>query len=222
VLVAVFVPLAIVGVIVVLVVLFGRAREAGELSLQTLFRAYLYVASFVGVALFAFGAQALLNAGLAAAFGNDFVYGVVPADQRLQHDLQTDRQRADDVIRGVTFGAFGVLFWLVHWLARNRTGDHGTLQRAYLLLGTIVFGIAAGVLLPTGAYQALSAALVPSGPLAYRQGMGEAVSGGIVALVLWLLYLRIVLSDLPRNGRRWEFASRSAGAEAIPPDDAER
>ena len=63
---------------------------------------------------------------------------------------------------------------------------------AYLMLGTAMFGIATIVLLPTGIYQALSSALITSNPNTFRQAAGEALSGGLASLPLWLAYLWLV------------------------------
>jgi hypothetical protein len=223
--VAVFVPLAIAALLVFLVVLFvQRGRDGLELSSNTLFRAYLYVGSFAGVIVFAFGLAALLNAGLAYAAGGELVYGGTPVPARpavfcppgvvdcpqpptaeaiaVQQAAELDRRRAEDLVRGLTFAVFGAAFWLVHWLARNRPayGDQGPLQRAYFMLGTAVFGIATVVLLPMGLYQALSNWLVPRDPGFFRQGVGETLTAGVVSMVIWLMYLRLAAEGLRGSG----------------------
>ena len=90
-------------------------------------------------------------------------------------------------------------------------------------------------------YQALSFAIVPQDQFSFRQGAGEALSGGLAALPLWLAYLWLVQRAL--RGGSPVFAgrgglggppaepagvgarigpspsSRSAGAEARPPED---
>src|SRR2546430_1585503 len=66
------------------------------------------------------------------------------------------------------------------------------LHRAYLILGTAIFGIATIAFLPMGIYQALSFAIVPPDQFSFRPGAGEALSGGLAALPLWLAYLWLV------------------------------
>ena len=199
--------------------------------------------SFAGVIVAAFGFASLLQAGMAALFGNEFVYGAIQEEVRIQQTQQLDVHRAEDALRGVTFAVTGVGFWLMHWLARNRTGDHGPLQRGYLLVGAAAFGIATVALLPNGLYQALTLWLIPRAPQAFRPGVQDSLSGGLAAVVIWLIYLRIIVWDLPRTGRRREeFAvprepgppmeptvtharigprpsGRSASAEAVPPPE---
>ena len=60
------------------------------------------------------------------------------------------------------------------------------------MLGTVIFGVATIALLPYGIYQALSYVLVPAQAGVFRQGAGDALSGGLAALPLWLLYLWLV------------------------------
>jgi hypothetical protein len=80
---------------------------------------------------------------------------------------------------------------------------HG-LQRAYHLLGTVVFGIGAIALLPAGLYQLLANSLLTLPGDFFRQGVADTLTGGVISAVLWLLYLRAVLRDTrsadPRAG----------------------
>ena len=121
-------------------------------------------------------------------------------------------------------------------------GVHDGLQRAYHLLGTVVFGIGAIALLPAGLYQLLANSLLTLPGDFFRQGVADTLTGGVVSTVLWLLYLRAVLADTrggnpPRYFRTGpsgppaepapvgagigpEPGERSAGAEAQPPREA--
>jgi hypothetical protein len=232
--VAVFVPIAIIGVLVFLAVMFlQRGRDGTDIAPHTLFRSYLYIGSLAGVIVLAFGLAALLNAGLAYAAGNELVYGgnTGPVAPRLcpagvsdcpqpptlqeilaQQNAELDRRRAEDTVRGLTFTAFGGVFWLVHWLARNRTGtgDQGTLWRSYLLIGTAVFGIATVILLPLGLQQALTSLLVPRTAGSFRQGVGDSLTAGVVSLTIWLLYLRLAAEGLRAGGRTHGLVAPSA------------
>lgn len=264
-LLGVLTALAVLGGIVLLVVLFAqRSREGLDLSLRGLLRIYLYLASLAGVVVFAAGLAGILSYALAAGFGLDLVYGgPVPQPQpaiapapcppgatcpptemiRLPPDDRARRQ-GEDLVRGVTFLVFGGIFWGAHWAARRNLGraDAGGLDRAYLMLGTAIFGIATIALLPMGIYQALSFAVVPAQQTFYRQGAGDALSGGLAALPLWLAYLWLVLREL-RGDRGYYVAghgpggpppepspvgarigpapsARSASAEAVVPEDS--
>src|SRR5688572_18807414 len=270
----VLIPVAIVALIVIIgVIAFQRGTGGIDLSPQAMLRAYLYVGSFAGVIALAFGLSALLNGALASVVGNQIVYGgtPIPPIARLcpvgttcppvpdlaqiteRQRQESDRRRQEDLLRGLTFTVFGALFYGAHRTARRSiyppnvsVGTHGDgLQRAYHLLGTVVFGIGAIALLPAGLYQLLANSLLTLPGDFFRQGVADTLTGGVVSTVLWLLYLRAVLRDTgggygfsmvhptgpsappaegapvgamigPRPG------SRSAGAEAQPPQEFRR
>lgn len=270
-LVGVLIALGVLGAIGLLIVLFlQRGRDGVDLSLGGLLRVYLYLASLAGVIAFAIGLAGIFSYVLAAAFGLDLVYGgqpqrpfpaiapgcvpqpnftcppaVFPLPQPVFPDERIRRQ-TEDLVRGVTFVIFGGVFWGAHWWARRSLAvveERGIgLHRAYLILGTAIFGIATIALLPMGIYQALAFAIVPPDQFSFRQGAGEALSGGLAALLLWLAYLWLIQRALRAGpGRAWVVrgarsspptepagvgarigptpSGRSAGAEATPPEE---
>src|SRR5439155_23098782 len=118
--------------------------------------------------------------------------------------------------------------------------QHAGLRSAYLLVGTIVFGIGAIALLPIGVYQLIANVVLPRSTNFYQPGVAESLSGGLVSLGFWLIFLRAVVSDarggsprLYRTGPSGPPAEpapvgarigpgpgeRSAGAEAQPPQE---
>ena len=216
-------PAAFLGLLVVLAVFFFQRRESLDLSPRGLLRGYLYLASLAGIVTLAIGLGALANYGLAATFGTEVVYGGVPMarpaiapacppgdlrcvapteaqleQQRRSQKEQTEWRQSEDLLRGITFTAFGALFWGAHWGARRRVvgaGENGSgLRRAYLMLGAVLFGLVTIVMLPTGLYQALAAALIPAYEFGYRQP-ADSLGGGIAALPIWLVYLRELVTD---------------------------
>jgi hypothetical protein len=259
------VPIAIVAVIVIIAVLaFQRGREGIDLSGNTVVRGYLYLGLFAGVLALAFGFSALLNAALATMVGNEFVYGGTPPFPRCplgvdcpQPSVQVlvsaveglERRRLEDLVRGITFVLFGALFYIAHRWAfgalypRGTTTLHGDgLRRAYLLVGTVVFGVGAIALLPLGVYQVVANAVLPRSDNFFRPGVAESLTGGLVSLIFWLIYLRSVLRDARGGSPRFYRAGpsgppaeptpvgarigpgpgeRSAGAEAQPPQERE-
>lgn len=220
----VLVAVAIIGAVIGAVALLVRGgRGAIEFAPRNLVRIYLYIASMAGIIVLVVGLSGILTVGFAAAFGNGFVYGdssniaPVPAcgpttdpnvkcvpggqpDFTDQRRRELDRRRADDLIRGVTFTVFGALFWGAHFAARRgvMAADELTsgLRRGYLLLGTVIFGIATVILLPTGIYQALSYLILPTDTGVFRQGTGDTLPGGLVTLPVWLIYLWLVVRDV--------------------------
>lgn len=123
-------------------------------------------------------------------------------EQRQRERQERERRRAEDLIRGVTFASFGALFWGAHWAARRGfvgPEERGSpLWRAYLMLGTAIFGLTAVVTLPMGVYQALVNTLLPTSSEFggyYRPG-ADSLGTGLVSLVVWLVYLRLAVREL--------------------------
>jgi hypothetical protein len=211
---------AVLGGLVLVAVLFvQRGRDGVDLSIGGLLRAYLYLGSLAGVVVFAVGVAGILSYVLAAGFGLDVIYGgpvpqpaiapapcppntVCPPIEVFRSPIDDRvRRHGEDLVRGVTFLLFGGVFWVAHWLARRNLGraDEALsgLHRAYLMLGTAIFGIATIALLPMGIFQALSFAVMPTEPnVYYRPGAGDALSGGLAALPIWLAYLWLVLRTI--------------------------
>ncbi len=201
------VPIAVIGLVILIVVAVIQQRATPSEAASALLRTYLYVASLVGVVTLAFGLVALIDAIAAVLFGTTFVYGG-PVTTSAN---ATETRPAEDAVRGVTFAAFGALFWFVHWLARRRllNGDQGSQYRGYVLVGAAAFGISTVVFLPTGVYQALSNWLVARPAGSYYQPVAEALVSGLVSLALWLLYLRAALTSSRK--------ANAAGAEPAAP-----
>lgn len=233
---------AVVAVIVaVLVIFLQRGRDTFDLSLDGLLRAYLYVASLAAIIVFAAGVAGLIAYMLAAAVGLDFVYGgsypqpaIAPAPcppdaicPPVRAFLQPENdyrrfQQNQDLIRGVTFVIFGAIFWGAHWLARRslapRDERASGLYRAYLMVGTVIFGIATIALVPFGIFQALSFLIGSQQPGGFSPGVGETLPGGLAALPIWLVYLWLVLRTIRGGGRR-EFV-RGGGSSGPPAEPA--
>ena len=122
--------------------------------------------------------------------------------QRRQEKEGRDRRQSEDLLRGLTFTSFGALVWGAHWAARRGLdADEAAsgLRRAYLMLGTVIFGLATVIMLPTGTYQALSAAILPADQFAYRQP-ADQLGGGIACLPIWLLFLAMLRRDFRAGG----------------------
>ena len=219
----VLIPAAVLALIVFGFV--GLRGRGADMTPRGLLRFYLYLGSFAGVVLLTFGASGLLSAGLASAVGDDLVYGRPPEtfrplqpcppnipeceaararqaehpgiEQRKGFIEQRNRRRGDDLVRGITFTTFGALFWLLHFVARRRVAVmEEPLRRSYLMAGTVFFGLATIVLLPWGIYQAISYLVLPAAPDQFTPGVGDTLSGGLIALPIWLIYLGSLIKEL--------------------------
>lgn len=221
-------PIAVLAILVLLAVVFFQRRDAIDLSPRGLLRTYLYLASLAGIITLAIGLASLANYGIAASFGSEVIYGgspiakpaiarcppgvtgcsePSPADleqQRRQEGEQRDRRTAEDLLRGITFTAFGGLVWGAHWAARrglDAAEASSGLRRAYLMLGTVIFGLATVIMLPAGLYQALATAILPADQFSYRPS-ADSLGGGVACLPIWLLYLWLLRRDFRSSDAR--------------------
>jgi hypothetical protein len=234
------VPVAIVVVVVIIGILaFQRGRDGFELSSNNVLRGYLYLGLFAGVLALAFGFSTLLNATLATVAGNEFVYGGTPAFRGCPPGVDCpqppvavlvpaveglERRRLEDLVRGVTFVLFGALFYVAHRWAFGALYPRGSsvgvdrdgLRRAYLLVGTVVFGIGAIALLPMGVFQVIANAVLPRSANFYVPGVAESLTGGLISLIFWLIYLRAVLDDARGGGQTRYFRAGPSGPPAEP------
>jgi hypothetical protein len=213
---------SVLGIIVLVVVAFiQRGKEGVDMSPRTLLRAYLYAASFAGLIALVVGLAALLNWGIAATAGADVVYGgtprvpavvkpcpsgvsdcaqaTIPPEVQRQQDEQRRRQVGEELLRGITFTVIGGVFYGAHYMARRGVigadEPRSGLRRSYLMFGTAVFGLATIVLVPTGLYQLLANALLDTPSDVYRSGIADSFAPGLVSLMVWLIFLRLVVRE---------------------------
>lgn len=214
------------GTLAVLATFVVRGREIGwELSAETIYLLYVRIASLVALVVVAFGLADLLGAWLLT----------VP----LPGGYTTVRSPspAVDVIRGVTLALFGGAFWVLHvLLPRPAAPGAGLLDLAFLVVGTLTFGIATIVSLPGGLAAEIQSR---TSSLGVRT---EPLGAGLTALVFWAAHLWRLRGRMGGGGRgRGGSASggngppphpvgvgaplvrppdtRAAGALAIPPED---
>jgi len=220
-LLAVIIPIAILGVLVLgAVMFFQRGSAAIDASPRPLLRVYLYLGSLVSILVLVVGLAQTVT-GVLGAIAPDFTYGnseqpvppppvqvdaTTPPSIAPLRDLQdqNDRRTRESLLQGITSALAGALFWAVHWYGRRtlETAEERTssLRRGYYLLGTAIFGIASIVLVPMAVYNTLHWFLIPVAQFEFRPGAGESLAAAIVVVPFWILFLRIVLADY-RSGR---------------------
>lgn len=221
---------AVLAIAVLLVVLFvQRGREGIDLAPRVLLRTYLYAASFAGLVALVIGISSLLNWGIVQVAGPDVVYGGTPSSalvrkcppgavscvelpqdeldrRKRQQEEQRRREVGEELLRGITFTVIGGLFYGAHYAARRRIVGadeaRSALRRAYLMLGTSVFGLATIVLVPGGLYQLLANAVLQTPADVYRPGISDSFAPGMTSLVVWLSFLRLIVAEtrVARNG----------------------
>ena len=216
---------AAIGVGVYLVMNLRRG-EGLQVSLRALFQVYLYLLSIITLLLLVGGVGHLVRAGLASTLGNDFSYNAPFAEplfryapgeeppakltdeeeaERLQ-DAQERREQGlqrefeEGLLRGISFTVFGGILWGAHIWGRRRIEtaeeQRGFLNRIYLFLLLVIFGIITITSLPSAAFEALRFYILDNDDLFKGSPPGGALATALVSLPIWLLYLRGMIRSI--------------------------
>ena len=130
-------------------------------------------------------------------------------EERRQQDAKNQeerdrlgRERAFDegLIEGISFAIIGALLWAAHMAGRamtERPEDRaGPLNRVYLVLLTVIFGIITIVSLPQAVFETLRYAVLD--PVSRDHEPGEKLALSITALPIWLIYLWYTIRSIRR------------------------
>lgn len=117
-----------------------------------------------------------------------------PQEQEAARQKSLDRSFREGLLNGLSFTIVGGLIWGVHLYGRRRLEREGVeagwLRRLYLVALLLTFGILTLTSLPGAVFDTLRYYLLEASPDFYRRPPGESLSTGLVALPLWLYYLR--------------------------------
>jgi hypothetical protein len=213
---------AIIGA-VVYIVLRLRSGEPFLISLGFLLRVYLYMASLISLLVMMSGLTGLANAGLSQAFGEEFSYRPEnisrPApprtpgeDLQLPTEEETQQLRDEGLARAVRRGvidgisttlAAGLLF-AAHWGGRRalespEERQQAYLNRIYVFLLLVIFGVGTIVNLPQAIVQSITFGMESGSEELFRQPPGSNLATALVFIPFWLYYLANVLRQVRRG-----------------------
>ena len=121
------------------------------------------------------------------------------AEQEALQKEQEDREEKglkrafqEGLLKGLSFTFFGGILWGAHvWGRRKIETDEerktSLMSRVYMLVLVLIFGIITVSSLPSGAFESLRFYVLDQD---FRQPPGEKLATAIVALPIWLLYLK--------------------------------
>ena len=105
--------------------------------------------------------------------------------------LGLDRAFDEGLIEGISFALIGALVWAAHMAGRRwiegPEDRAGPLNRIYLILLTVIFGVITIVSLPQAVFETLRYAVLDTG--GRDDAPGGALALSITALPIWLIYL---------------------------------
>ena len=208
---------------VVYVVLRLRAGEPFLISLGFLLRVYLYLGSLISLLILMSGLAGLANAGLSQAVSREFSYRPEsvfrPApirepgtemEKRTADDIQQEREdglsRAAQrgIIDGISTTLVAGLLFAAHWGGRRalespKERRGGYLNRVYVFLLLVIFGVGTIVSLPQAIVQSITFAVESESKESFRQPPGSNLATALVVIPFWLYYLGTVLRQVRRG-----------------------
>jgi len=215
--------LAFVSFVVAAIVYFRSEREPEPLQRRFLPRFYAYAMLFISSLILLIGGGLLLKAALSYPLGMEFSYRGQPIYAEVDPGMvqwkpppfegieYREEERLRDLLNGAAFLVMGGLFLALHRALRNRVESRedrplSFLNRAYLMMSGVVYGVLSLVMLPTGLYQLIEFYFVPRGDPEQTIWSwpipGDTLGYALVALVLWLWILPQLFRSL--GGERLE------------------
>jgi hypothetical protein len=212
---------AVIGAIVY-VILRLRSGEPLLISMKLLLRVYLYLASLVSLLVLMNGLAALVNVGLSQGFGREFsyqsesVYRPAPIREPAKElepptEEETKQQREEGltlavrrgVIDGISTTLVAGLLFAAHWAGRRALESpeerrRGYLNRIYVFVLLVIFGVGTIVSLPQAMVQSVTFAMESGSEEPFRQSPGHDLATALVFISFWLYYLVTLLRQVRR------------------------
>ena len=214
---------------VIYYVIRARSGEAVSFPLRLLFRAYLYIISIISIVILVVGGASLVRAGLGATLGKEFSYSsayikfvprpvvpeetpkeLTPEEEEVQLESGLDRAFKEGILDGLSSIVVGALVLGLHMWGRRRLESEedrtSMLNRVYLILLLVIFGIVALTALPMAINDTLRYYILDLDEFS-RVVPGSRLAMAIVTVPVWAYYLYATLRAL----RREEATAPAAG-----------
>ena len=180
-----------------------RGGSSIRLDFRSVIRGYFYIVILGSIGLTGLGGLSnLIQVGLGETFGNDFSYGhMVDGEHWNDQEIISfyEREKKEIIIDGVSLTIIGAIISAIHIFGRRRIETEeekgAILNRIYLITALSVFALATIVALVEGVPETMRYVILndpedPSSP-------GEPLAIAVVALPIWLYYLRRTLRAIP-------------------------
>lgn len=212
--------LLVVGGIIYLITRLTKSKDSKEtkplnITVEMLFKIYLYVISFISLAVSVIGGTMLLKAGASYAFGIPFSYTlyvandttdivkdpdiVIPecnegntmtfGDKKVCFNEDTRKQ---EIITGATFFVSMLMIFGLHQFALNRLETKSKtpwLKKIYIFVSLILYSIVGVIIIPTAIYQLATHLLYRVNDVTLYDAPGTTLGILIMTLPLWIFFL---------------------------------
>jgi hypothetical protein len=211
----------VVGGVIYLVTQLVKNKDSKDtkplnITVKMLFKIYLYVISFISLAVSVIGGTMLLKAGASYAFGISFSYTLYSAsdastdvvkdpdvvipdcyegntmtfgDKVVCFDEDTRKQ---ELITGATFFVSMMMIFGLHQFALNRLEKKSKtpwLKKIYTFVSLILYSIVGVIIIPTAIYQLATHLLYRVNDVTLYDAPGTTIGILIMTLPLWIFFL---------------------------------
>ncbi len=212
----------VIGGVIYFIVRLVKSKNNEEkpfnITINLLFKIYLYIISFITLIVAVLGGMLLIKAGASYAFGIPFSYDLYEAtditaeaikdpdmqyiapecyegetmvigDQKVCFNEDLVKQ---DLINGGTFFISMLILFGLHQFALSRLEKKSTtgwLKKAYTFLSLILYSVIGVVIIPTAIYQLATHLLYRTDDVTLYSAPGTAVGILIMTLPLWIYFL---------------------------------
>jgi len=207
----------VVGGVIYLVTQLVKNKDSKNtkplnITVKMLFKIYLYVISFISLAVSVIGGTMLLKAGASYAFGVPFSYALYTAnDVSYDPDIQipectegnsltfgdqkvcfNEDTRKQELITGATFFVSMMMIFGLHQFALNRLEKKSKtpwLKKIYTFVSLILYSIVGVIIIPTAIYQLATHLLYRVNDVTLYDAPGTTIGILIMTLPLWIFFL---------------------------------
>lgn len=217
----VFGAFLVVGGVIYLIVRLVRNRDNNEkpfkLTINLLFKFYLYIISFITLLVAVYGGMLLIKSGASYAFGIPFSYDLYVAnnEETAVKDDSTDyvvptcydgekislnnqnvcfneNTRKQDLINGATFFVSMLILFGLHQFALVRLEKKSStpwLKKVYTFASLVLYSVIGVIIIPTAIYQLTTHLIYRSSDITLYTAPGTAIGLLIMVLPLWIFFL---------------------------------
>lgn len=211
----------VVGGVIYLVTQLVKNKDSKNtkplnITVGMLFKIYLYVISFISLAVSVIGGTMLLKAGASYAFGIPFSYSLYSATDPYMEEIKDpdiaqpdcydgeamtfgeqvvcfdEDTRKQELITGATFFVSMLMIFGLHQFTLSRLEKRSNtpwLKKIYTFVSLILYSIVGVIIIPTAIYQLATHLLYRVNDVTLYEAPATAIGILIMTLPLWIFFL---------------------------------
>lgn len=211
----VFAGFLFVAGVIFLIVKMVRNKDKAEkpfnLTINLLFKIYLYIISFITLIVAVYGGALLVKSGSSYLFGIPFSYDLVTtnvADENNyglpecysgskmvinnQNVCFNENDRKQDLVNGITFFTSMIILFVLHQIALvklEKKNPTPLLKKIYTFVSLVLYSMVGVIIIPTAIYQLTTYLMYRVSDVTSYTAPATSIGILIMVLPLWVLFL---------------------------------